>query len=178
MMIAEVSRRDELAWFKHAALLGRELRREIWKTPLGDIYRQLINEQVDYIKSIPLDAAERVQKLTLQYVGFGRRYQPIIDDIRNSTAVSVSKATLIARTETAKAHSVITQARAEYIGSPGYIWHTVHDYRVRKKHRELDGTMHKWNDPPIAELNGDRHHPGMFPNCRCFAEPILPKIIT
>jgi SPP1 gp7 family putative phage head morphogenesis protein len=180
-MIAEVSRRDEQAWYKHSRLLGRELRKEIWGTPLGDLYRSLIDEQVGYIKSIPLDAAERVQKLTLEYTITGQRYGSIIDQIRDSTGVSISKATLIARTETAKSHALITQARAEYVGSTHYIWHTVQDYRVRKRHKELNGKTFRWKDPPIASEIGQkemRYNPGGGPNCRCWAEPIIADIIT
>jgi SPP1 gp7 family putative phage head morphogenesis protein len=173
-MIAEVSRRDETAWFRHAKEMSTLMKREMKNTPLGEIYRQLQQDQVHYIKSIPLDAAERVQKLTMEYVLSGKRYGGIIDEILNQTNVSLSKATLIARTETAKAQAVITQARAEYVGSPGYIWRTARDSRVRKAHKKLEGTPQKWNEPPIAEENGQRHHPGMFPNCRCYAEPIIP----
>lgn len=167
-MISEVSRRDEVAWFRHAKEMSRLMKREVMQTPLGEIMRQLQAEQVHYIKSIPLDAAQRVQELTLKYVLSGKRYDDLIQDILNQTNVSLSKATLIARTETAKAQSIITQARAEYVGSPGYIWRTARDSRVRKAHKKLEGTPQKWNEPPIAEENGDRHHPGQYPNCRCF----------
>lgn len=177
-MLAEVNRRDQQAWHRTAQKLGRDLHKEVADAPIGDIVRQLQNEQVDLITSIPLDAAQRVQELTQEYVLGGRRYDDLVQMILNSTNVSLAKATLIARTETGKASASLVQARAEHIGSDSYIWHTVQDIYVRKAHRKLNGTIQKWDDPPIAEENGDRHHPGMFPNCRCFAEPVVPDTFT
>jgi SPP1 gp7 family putative phage head morphogenesis protein len=173
-MVAEVSRRDELAWKRTAQRMSRDLHKEIADAPIGEIVRQLQNDQVHLITSIPLEAAQRVQELTQEYVLGGKRYDELIPMIINTTGVTLSRATLIARTETAKAASSLVQARALHIGSDSYIWHSVQDIYVRKTHRNLNGTIHKWSDPPIAEDNGDRHHPGNFPNCRCFAEPVIP----
>jgi SPP1 gp7 family putative phage head morphogenesis protein len=95
--------------------------------------------------------------------------------------MTLNRANLIGRTEVAKASSAIVQARAQYIGSDSYIWRSVQDADVRRMHRLLNGTVHRWDDPPIAEdpiSKGIRHHPGEFPNCRCYAEPILPAVIT
>lgn len=173
-MIAEVARRDETAWAKAARDMGRELRAEIRDTPIGDEVRRILAEQTALITSIPQEAARRVQDLAVQAVAKGTRNKALVDMILDSPNVTVSRANLIARTETAKAASALTQARAKYVGAEGYIWHTARDPFVRKEHRKLEGTLHRWDDPPIAEANGDRHHPGEFPNCRCWAEPIIP----
>jgi len=177
-MIAEVERRDYQAWKRTSQKMSRDLHKEIVDAPIGEVIRKLQNDQVELITSIPLEAAERVQKLTQEYAVAGRRYEDLVPMIMNTTGVSLSKATLIARTETAKAASSIVQARALHIGSDGYVWHTVQDIYVRKAHRQLNGSLQKWSDPPIAEENGERHHPGNFPNCRCWAEPILPDVIV
>jgi SPP1 gp7 family putative phage head morphogenesis protein len=177
-MIAEVDRRDMTAWHRTSQNMSRSLHKEVTNAPIGEIVRQLQNDQVHLITSIPLEAAQRVQELTQQYVLGGKRYEQLAEMIANTTGVTMSRATLIARTETAKASAALVQARAQHIGGDSYIWHTVQDIWVRKMHRHLNGTVQKWADPPIAEENGDRHHPGNFPNCRCYAEPIIPDIIT
>lgn len=177
-MIAEVTRRDEQAWVRTAKKIGRSLREEMQTSPIGEVARQLQTDQVELITSLPLEAAQRVQQLTHEYALKGKRYKELEQMIMATGSVTASRATLIARTETAKAQSSIVQARAQHIGADSYIWHTVQDIYVRKAHKKLNGTVHKWSDPPIAEENGERHHPGNFPNCRCFAEPILPDIIT
>jgi SPP1 gp7 family putative phage head morphogenesis protein len=178
-MIAEVLRRDETAWMRHAAMIGVELKREILgATPLGDVMRRLVEDQVALITSIPIDAGRDVQAKSREYWTGGIRYDELRSYVLSRSPVTYNRATLIARTETAKTASAVVQARATYIGSTHYIWHSVRDRDVRRIHKQLDGTVHAWTDPPIAEEGGQRHHPGDFPNCRCYSEPILPDIIT
>lgn len=177
-MIAEVDRRDYQAWKRTSQKMSRDLHKEIADAPIGEVVRQLQNDQVQLITSIPLEAAQRVQALTQEYVLGGKRYDQLAEMIANTTGVSMAKATLIGRTETAKAAAALVQARALHIGADGYIWHTVQDIYVRKTHRHLNGSTQKWLEPPIAEENGERHHPGNFPNCRCWAEPIIPDVIV
>jgi SPP1 gp7 family putative phage head morphogenesis protein len=176
-MIVEVGRRDALAWRRSSESMGRNLRREIQETPIGDEVRRILEEQVDLITSIPIEAARRVQQFTIEYVQGGKRYEELVPLIQASGNVTVNRATLIARTEVAKAQSALTQARAKHIGATHYIWTTVMDADVRPAHKKLHGKTFAWDDPPIAEANGTRHHPGEFPRCRCFATPIIPDVI-
>jgi SPP1 gp7 family putative phage head morphogenesis protein len=185
LMIAEVSRRDYTAWVRHARMINQELDKELlWGgTVTGDEMRRIIDAQVDLITSIPLDAAQKVQDLSQAYWVAGQRYGALrtniiaSDYLREFSQIPqqvYNRATLIARTETAKTSAAVTQSRAQYIGSTHYIWKTAKDADVRPMHKRLEGTVHAWDDPPIAEERGDRHHPGEFPNCRCWASPILP----
>jgi len=128
-------------------------------------------EQVKYIKSIPLDAAERVQKIIRQNINQTKRSDVAAEQILKSQKVSQSRATLIARTETAKAMSALTQARAMEVGSDAYIWRTMRDSDVRPSHAKADGTVYKWSNPPT--LDGMTGNAGELPNCRCFPEPII-----
>lgn len=175
-MIAEVGRRDEKAWHRTSQNIGRDLRKEIKNAPVGEVARQIQNDQVELITSLPLDAAKRIQTLTQEYVLGGRRYDELVPMIMATGSVTTSRATLIARTEVAKAQASIVQARSQHIGIESYIWQTVQDIYVRHTHRKLNGTVQRWDDPPIAEEGGQRHHPGQFPNCRCTALPIIPDI--
>jgi SPP1 gp7 family putative phage head morphogenesis protein len=171
-MLAETARRDELAWRRYAALMGVELRRQIQETPLGGILRQLQEEQVALITSIPIEAGRRVQEIARGTLYTGARPKALIEEILRTGDVTKNRATLIARTETAKASSMLTQARATNIGSPGYIWRTVHDIDVRRSHKKMEGQFIKWDQPPEVEP-GHWYHAGQTYNCRCFAEPIL-----
>jgi SPP1 gp7 family putative phage head morphogenesis protein len=178
-MIAEVTRRDETAWFRHAAMIGVELRRELLGPGLlGETMRRLVEDQVQLITSIPIDAGRDVQAKSREYWAGGIRYDQLRSFVLERSNVTYNRATLIARTETAKTSSAVTQARSEFIGATHYVWRSVQDLDVRRMHKLLNGTVQAWDDPPIAEENGERHHPGNFPNCRCFAVPILPEIIT
>lgn len=176
-MIAEVSRRDEQAWFKTARVLGRGLRQEIYNAPVGDIVRELLAQQVHYITSIPTEAAQRVHELTQELVAGGRRADEIVPLIMNMGNVTIARANLIARTETARTASALQTARAKHIGATHFVWHTARDWRVRPLHKKLEGRTFAFDDPPIIGENGQTGLPGTIFNCRCFATPVLPDIV-
>jgi SPP1 gp7 family putative phage head morphogenesis protein len=136
--------------------------------------------QVELIKSIPLDAAERVHKLTTQAISAtAGRADEVAKDILRSGAVSTGRARLIARTETSRTAALLMQSRAEFVGSKHYIWHTSEDSDVRPEHKRLNGKTFAWASPPNAGTSTDPmyYHPGCGPNCRCYAEPILPDTV-
>lgn len=174
-MAAEVAQRDYKAWMSAAREMGSLLTHEIAQTPIGERTREIVNEQVELITSLPLEAAARVQRLAVESISAtGARPKEIAAEILRTEQVTKSRALLIARTESAKASSALTQARAEFVGSEGYIWRTAGDSDVRPLHRKLEGKYFRWDDPPVIGENGERGHPGTIYNCRCFSEPILP----
>ena len=172
-MIAEVRARSDKQWRSVGAEMGRGFR-EILTGPdaIGARQRQLMAEQITLIKSIPLEAAERVHHLVQQSAIKGERFTSIIPEIMRGGEVAKSKATLIARTETGRALTALTQARAETVGSDGYQWQTVNDAAVRPSHRAMSGKFVRWDSPPT--LDGLTGHAGALPNCRCFAIPLIP----
>lgn len=175
-MLGDVAQRDARAWFRHSRTLSEALGREVRyapEAPIGAAVFRHLDAQVHLIRDIPLKAGRDMQQLALQAQYTGQRYTDIIPEIRKLANMTVNRATLIARTETAKASTAITRARSEFIGATHYTWHTARDLDVRPAHRKLHGQTFAWSDPPVAEENGERHHPGEFPNCRCFAQPLI-----
>jgi SPP1 gp7 family putative phage head morphogenesis protein len=172
-MHAEVGWRDLRAWTALSRTIGRNLSRELTSAPTGAAFHALLAEQVNLIKSIPLEAAQRVHERTKEALVQGTRFADLIPEIMETGKVAQSKARLIARTETARTSSVLTQVRAQAVGSDGYIWRTAEDAQVRPDHARLNGTLVKWSEPPLAGSNM-RYHAGQGPNCRCYPEPILP----
>lgn len=188
-MLAEVDRRDRSAWLQHTKRLGYELKQEVLNAPTGIRYQELMEQQVSLITSLPLQASQRVHDIVTGNLFTGARADEVAKHIMQTGNVTKSRANLIAATETSRAATAITQARAEYVGSPGYIWHNSQDFKVRPQigirnfallntlpmgsHRKLEGTFHGWNDPPIVDPTGIRAHPGSIWNCRCWAEPVL-----
>lgn len=173
-MIAEVNQRDEKAWTSLGREIGRELRKEVRSATLKPFRQDLLREQTELITSLPIKAAQRVNKLSTEAVMNGTRSKEIANEIMRTTEVTKSRATLIARTEVARTASALTMARAETLGSVGYIWRTSKDSDVRHLHKKLEGTYHRYDDPPVAGENGERAHAGMIYNCRCWMEPVLP----
>lgn len=173
-MVAEVEARDYKAWMAAAAEMSTALRNEIRTAPTGEATRDILAEQVALIKSIPMEAAQRVQQLTLQGLEDSSRGSEIVAEIMRSGEVAISRANLIARTETTRTASALTQARATHIGSEGYIWRTAGDSDVRHSHKEMNGKYVRWDDPPTLS-DGTTTHAGQIYNCRCYPEPVLPE---
>jgi SPP1 gp7 family putative phage head morphogenesis protein len=171
-MVDEVAARDERVWRERSAAIGSGLRREVARTAVGARAQQLNDEGARLIRSLPLEAAERVTKLSMQAATDGTRASELQKEIMRTGEVTESRARLIARTEVGRAASAITQARAEAVGSTGYIWRTVGDSDVRHSHKKMNGKFVAWDDPPT--LDGMTGHAGALPNCRCYSEPVIP----
>lgn len=172
-MLADVSRRDREVWRSRSLEIGTLLRREIDDAPTGEVMRGLMAEQVGLITSLPTEAAERVHRLVIEGMSNSTRAASVAEEILRTGLVTKSRATLIARTEVGRAHTTLTQARAEHIGSEGYIWRTAHDSDVRPSHRRMEGKFVEWGTPPT--LDGLTGHAGALPNCRCYCEPVIPE---
>lgn len=178
-MHLNVTKRDTNSWGLLGQEVGRSLRKEIASAPTGQALRSAMAEQVALITSLPTEAAERVHQLTLEAISqTAGRASEIQKEIMKSGHVTASRAKLIARTETSRTASLLLEARSKYVGSTHYIWHTSGDSDVRAEHRKLNNKVFEWDKPPIAGTNGMRYNPGAGPNCRCWAEPILPENIS
>lgn len=173
-MLADVAARDRALWAEVTKGMSFALRRELESAPTGATLARLQAEQVVLIKSIPTEAAQRVHKLTFEGLIDSTRADEIAKEIRRSGKVTESRATLIARTEVGRASTNLAQARAEHVGSEGYIWRTAEDSDVRPSHRKLEGTFHRWSSPPLCDPPNYHAHPGAIFNCRCYPEVVLP----
>jgi SPP1 gp7 family putative phage head morphogenesis protein len=187
-MITEVDRRNITAWEKYTRGMAAALRKEL-RSPasfVGGMMESLLANQVQLITSLPLEAAQRVHEKTLEAQFHASRYPEQEAEIREKLKAAHpeetyrwlrARATLIARTETARTASVLTEARSRAIGVDQYIWKTAGDARVRKTHRALNGSAHSWDDPPPSDQAADgswyHSHPGQIWNCRCVALPIV-----
>lgn len=112
------------------------------------------------------------------YSGFrvGRRWEEIAQEIEGvvdpERGTAASRARLIARDQVAKLNGQLTQERQTNLGIKRYRWRTSGDERVRESHREKEGNIYSWDDPPA-----DTGHPGEDYQCRCIAEPVLEDIV-
>jgi SPP1 gp7 family putative phage head morphogenesis protein len=142
--------------------------------PTGEVMRHTVESQVGLIKSMPLEAAQRVQKLALEASISGTRPESLVNEIRRTGAVTRARANVIARTEVGRATTALTASRAQFVGSTHFVWRTMKDSVVRESHRVLEGKSFAWDDPPECDP-GIWALPGSSPNCRCFAEPVIPE---
>lgn len=175
-MIADVGRRDARMWKSNGLAMSRAMRAELQFAPTGILHAALLDEQVALIKSLPLEAAERVKELTNKGLTASTRSTTIAKEIMRTGEVTANRAKMIARTEVSRTAMTFTQARAMFAGSVGYIWRTSGDPDVRDTHQALEGKYIRWDDPPKTDKGLDPYHAGCGPNCRCYAEPVLPDL--
>lgn len=175
-MIADVSNRNARAWREQGDQMSRALRAELAQAPTGMLYGALMDEQVALIKSLPTKAAQRVHELTTQALTTSARADVIAREILQTGKVTAGRARMIARTEVSRTAANLTQARAMYAGSPGYIWRTSKDADVRETHQQQEGKYIPWGNPPKTDKGLAPYHAGCGPNCRCYPDPVLPDL--
>lgn len=171
-MIADTDTATWRAWAQLSREMGRALRDEVQNAPTGRVMRERLAAQVDLITSLPRHAAERVHRIAQEGLIQGERADSIAARIMETGEVTRARADLIARTEVGRTATELTRARAESVGSTGYIWRTVGDTDVRPSHRRMNGQFVPWDGPPT--LDGLTGHAGSIPNCRCLPVPVLP----
>jgi len=162
---------------------GRSIYEALQRELQGGIGGQIgaeIARNAELIRTLPLDVANRVTDYVGRETLAGRRPESIAEDIRKMfPEASRAKASLIARTESAKTSTALTRARAEEVNIPAYVWRTSEDQRVRSSHRHMDGVIVFWDAPPSPEaILHEKHapppyHAGQIWNCRCFASPVV-----
>lgn len=172
-MVAEVADADRQRWRRMSQEIGRGIEREIQSANVAPAMAQMKADQVRLIKSLPADASERVNRLVAEGLSQGRRAEAIASDIYQTGLVTRSRASTIARTECGRAATTLQAARAQSVGSTHFKWVTAGDTDVRPSHKRLNGTMHRWDDPPVCDEPDLRALPGCIFNCRCLAVPII-----
>lgn len=184
-MVREVNTRNARSWREAARLaarpqiIERAMQRDL-SGYVGRVARQIIQQNAELIRSVPEDVAARITKYVQRNQLQGVRSDSIVAGIlRRAPELTQTHAKLIARTETAKAQSALTRARAERMQLPWYQWQTSEDSRVRPSHRFMDQVLVSWRNAPAPEqLIGitsrlGHYNAGNCPNCRCIALPIV-----
>ena len=161
-------------------MLYNALQKELVNTAMGNTYKRIVEENAEWISTMPDKLAKKVTERAAKQYESGKRPDEIAKDIRRACPeMTKAHAKLIARTETSKASTALTQARCGALNLDWYVWRTSSDERVRDSHSIMDGVLINWNDPPNPEkLNRERHtyenyHAGNIFNCRCYPQPLI-----
>ncbi|UUZ95999.1 hypothetical protein LJK87_17440 [Paenibacillus sp. P25] len=153
---------------------GREvyatMQREM-KTMTGFLVGEQVQRNAAYIKSAPGDIASKMTNFVLEESMKGTRASDIADMMKKKWPhLSETRVNTIARTETSKTSTALTQARSDLAGVKFYVWRTSEDSRVRESHTIMDGVIVPWDAPPSPEeLAGEKgvghYHAGNVFNC-------------
>ncbi len=203
-LLEAVSKSNKRAYTNQSKAMGKAISLGVTNQETDTVAIMLMQEQVALIKSLPIEAGDRAQKIAVENYLKGTRAKPdaetverFIRERRNSiemnnlfaqhagtkefqeemertTEVAVNRAKLIARTETARANASFVQARAAAVGVKSYIWRTTMDGAERESHAEMNNVAVEYSKPPRLS-DGTVGHAGTFPNCRCWQDPVLPE---
>jgi len=172
-MIRSISTSNEKAFMANSGTLTRSLF-DIFTGPgVGEVAKKLHQDQVELITSLPLEAAQKAQEIAQNSMINGIRAETSAKKILELGDITINRATLIARTETAKTNTALTVARATSLGSKSFFWRTAGDADVRAAHKALDNKIFEYDNPPFVSVEEGHHLPGDIWNCRCYAEPIF-----
>ena len=171
-MIERTLNKSKAAFSANSKQVSKGIANQLKDPVISKVVRDLQRENLKLIKSIPVQAGERVQEIAAKQQLTGERASLLAKHIRETEGVTESRANLIARTETSKANSSIVEAQAKSVGAEKYIWRTAGDGDVRESHAAMEGTVHRFDKPPLLP-DGTTGNPGTFPHCRCYAEVIF-----
>ncbi len=165
--------------------VGIDLQGQIRAEGLDTVLDVKIAENVALIKSVKDEYKENIGKLLRDNVMNGERPSNIVTQIKEIGSTTKSRAKLIARTESAKINTDMTQLRSEALGAKLYVWSASMDERTRKSHAVLDGLTMRFDDDtvfsrdggqtwePRSKIGGEEIKPGKIWNCRCVMLPIV-----
>lgn len=181
-LLAKVENSNDRAYKRKSKTMGKAIQMGVAKADTGKAAAALMREQVALIKSIPLEAGLRAQKIARDNILEGQRAKPDPSVIRRleeemgmTTEVATNRAKLIARTETARANASFVQARAQAIGVTHYVWRCTLDGTTRPSHKRMNRKVIAYDSPPTLS-DGTTGHAGTFPNCKCWQDPVLPDL--
>lgn len=135
-----------------------------------DLLAGWVRENVSLITSIDDRYFADLERLFAGGIESGQNTGSLRKVLEERYGVSRSRAQLIARDQISKLNGQIAQKRQSDLGIEEYVWRTVGDERVRDSHAAKDGRRFRWDDPPA-----DTGHPGDDFQCRCSAEPVIPR---
>ena len=174
-MFLQVEREEWQQWRSVSEEIGAGLRDVVGNTPVGQVAQDIVYRQIQLMKSLPLESADRVRDIqtrAIEAVVSGERPDQLYEMILQTGGVAASRAKLIARTEIGRATGALTQARALAVGSEGYWWR-IEGAGTRPSHRKMKDKFVRWDNPPT--LDGMTGHAGCLPNCKCWSEVQIPE---
>lgn len=181
---ARVARRASVADWKLLVddALGMEIDEPFYMESTEDLINKWTYESVSYIKSYPQAYLGKIQEI----IAWGyTTHQPMVNvyrRIEKATGDTRAHARMIARDQIGTLNCAMTKHEHESLGVSQYIWVTRRDNRVRECHRELNGKVFSWDNPPAMWYStkskgivytGRYCHPGQDYQCRCVAKPVF-----
>lgn len=148
----------------HSAVSVNPITSENWLEPQMKAFQ---SQNTDLITKLSKEQRDRIEQTLYTNLSSGKGIEQITKELKKNKQFGIKRSKLIARDQTNKFNSQLTQLRQKEIGISYYIWTTSRDERVRASHRALDGKKIDWSKPPAEG------HAGEPIQCRCIAQPVI-----
>jgi SPP1 gp7 family putative phage head morphogenesis protein len=169
----------------YKAAFGIDLTGMLGDEAVKEQLNHAVKENVGLIQSIQTDFIHDIGEKVFTNLTNGGRHENLASLIRERGNVTQRRAKFIARDQTAKLNSALTETRSKALGLDLYEWGGAGDERERKSHFVLNGKTCKYSDPSVysddggktwkkrKSIGGFEGNPGEDYQCRCVA---LPKV--
>jgi SPP1 gp7 family putative phage head morphogenesis protein len=154
---------------------GLSLKTSVINTPLENIYKASVAENVSLIKSIASEYLQKVEGAVMRSITTGNGLQDLIPALQQYEGQTQRRATNLALDQTRKAYNSINRGRMQALGVKKFQWHhSGGGAHPREDHIEMDGEIYSFDALPVIDKrSGERGIPGQAPNCRCTMSPVF-----
>ena len=139
-----------------------------------DFTKAAIKQNINLVGKLHDKYTDAVDEVLRKGFIASKSQKELIADIMHVSKATETEARFWAQDQAGNFFSEINRKRSEAAGFPGYIWRTQSDRHVRDTHARLEGTYHRWDDPPdVPSKKGGpirKLHPGKDYRCRCWAD--------
>lgn len=147
---------------------------EFTKKQKEEIARNYTNNMQLYIKDFAVKRIPEIRRKVQQAILDGYREIDVQKMLEKEYGIMERKAKFLAQNETSIMLAQIKKVHYTAMGFDSFMWHTILDARERPLHHLLNGTIHRFDNPPVIdERTGQRGLPGETYNCRCDLTPIM-----
>ena len=131
-----------------------------------------VRENLDLIGSLEAETLRKLRDELTRLIADGvpedEIEERLIAFLKKQAEVETNRAILIGSDQVGKLNGRLMQFYQQSAGIEEYRWQTMMDDRVRPAHRDRQGLIFRWDNPPPDG------HPGMAIRCRCVADPVIP----
>ncbi len=139
----------------------QEIARTYTENVRGYVIKDFANERIPEMR-------RKIQELILK----GYRLDKVQELLQKEYGIMSRKAKFLAQNETTIMLAEYKKVTYKEMGFDKFIWRTITDGRERDLHKALNGTVWRYDDPPVIdERTGQKGLPGQTYNCRCEAIP-------
>ena len=142
----------------------------------NEIAKNYTNNLNFWIKNWTPERIIKMREVVGQMAIDGKSTKTIAEYLHKQLGIDARHAKFLARNESAIATTSYLAAKYQEEGITEFKWHTNIDGRERPLHKELNGQIFRFDNPPIIdERTGEKGLPAQTYNCRCTMSPVINK---